>query len=486
MKLSILLRGLDSRQADHATDPLCAGLAYDSRQVTPGKVYFALSGKSTDGHLHAAEAVARGAVAVVSERDCGLPSDVVKVFVDNTRRALAHAASTYYRQPSRDLQVIGITGTNGKTTVAFMVRDILKSVEVRTGMIGTIEYDIGSRVMPATRTTPESLELQNMLQQMRLARCEVCVMEVSSHAIEQYRVEAVDFDKGVFTNLTQDHLDYHGNMESYFASKKKLFDLLDEDKGVFVNLDDKYGARLMTAGRHSYGFNENAMVRAREIELNGFGTQLLLESVEGLTEIKLPFIGRHNIYNALAAYSVTRSMGVEAKDISEALSTMLPTPGRLEPIRVGQPFNLYVDYAHTDDALRQVLGALNEITVGRLLVVFGCGGNRDKGKRKMMGEIAAAHADEIIITTDNPRNENPAVIAEEVAEGCQQVRQGGFEVELDRARAIDEIIRRAREGDTVLLAGKGHETYQETGEIVQPFDDREKATETLQALGFSG
>ena len=179
-------------------------------------------------------------------------------------------------------------------------------------------------------------------------------------------------------------------------------------------------------------------------------------------------------------------MGVEAKDISEALSTMRPTPGRLEPIRVGQPFNLYVDYAHTDDALRQVLGALNEITVGRLLVVFGCGGNRDKGKRKMMGEIAAAHADEIIITTDNPRNENPAVIAEEVAEGCQQVRQGGFEIELDRARAIDEIIRRAREGDTVLLAGKGHETYQETGGIVQPFDDREKAYETLQALGFSG
>ena len=311
-------------------------------------------------------------------------------------------------------------------------------------------------------------------------------MEVSSHALEQYRVEAVDFDMGVFTNLTQDHLDYHGNMESYFASKKKLFDLLDEDKGVFVNLDDAYGARLMAAGRVSYGFNENAMIRAREIELDGFGTQLLLESVEGLTEIKLPFIGRHNIYNALAAYSVARSMGVEAEDISQALSTMSSTPGRLEPIRFGQPFNLYVDYAHTDDALRQVLGALNEITTGRLFVVFGCGGNRDKGKRNKMGEIAAAHADEIIITTDNPRNENPAIIAEEVAEGCRHVRQGGFEIELDRARAIDEIIRRAREGDTVLIAGKGHETYQETGPIVQPFDDREKACETLQALGFSG
>ena len=485
MKLSILLGGLDSRQAVHAPDPVCTGLAYDSRQVTPGMVFFALSGESTDGHLHAAEAAARGAVAVVAEHDCGLPSDVVQIFVDNSRITLARAASTYYRQPSHDLKVIGITGTNGKTTVAFMVRNILKSAGIRTGMIGTIEYDIGSRVMPASRTTPESLELQNMLEQMRASRCEACVMEVSSHALEQHRVEAVDFDMGVFTNLTQDHLDYHGDMESYFASKKKLFELLDEDKGIFVNLDDEYGARLMATGRISYGLNENAMVRAKHFELDGYGTRLLVETADDLSEMELPFIGRHNIYNALAAYGVARSMGIEMADIAKALSSMTSTPGRLEVIRAGQPFKVYVDYAHTDDALRQVLETLREITDGRMLTIFGCGGNRDKGKRIKMGEVAAEHADEIIITSDNPRNEDPAIIAEEIAEGCRSVRQSGFEIELDRARAIDEIIRRAHEGDTVLLAGKGHETYQEAGGMSQPFDDRKKARETLQAIGFS-
>jgi len=484
MKLSALLSGLDFRQSVGAADPECAGLAYDSRRVTPGMVFFALPGEKTDGHDHAAEAAAHGAVAVVSQRDCGLPPDVTSVFVDNPRQTLARAAATFYRQPANDLKVIGITGTNGKTTVAFLVRGILNAVGLRTGMIGTVEYDVGSRTTPASRTTPESLELQQLLAQMRDANCAACVMEVSSHALEQNRVEAVDFDLGVFTNLTQDHLDYHGDMETYFASKQKLFQMLGDPLAAVVNLDDDYGSRLMIPGRLSFGFAQDAVVRAVQCELHGDHTRLVAKTHEGEVELLLSCIGRHNVSNALAAFAVARSMGVEPEAIAEAFSALPPPPGRLEAIRCGQSFGVFVDYAHTDDALHHVLTTLRELTPGKLRVMFGCGGNRDAGKRRKMGAAAAALADDVIITNDNPRHEDPVTIAEQVAVGCREARPNDFEIELDRQRAIDEMLRRARPEDIVLLAGKGHETYQEIGDVTQPFDDREQARSVLRAMGY--
>ena len=484
MRLSELLVGLDIRRAADAADPECVGLADDSRRVTPGMVFFALPGEKTDGHAHAAEAAARGAVAVVGARDCGLPPGVQQVYVANARQALAQVAARTHQDPSRDLKVIGITGTNGKTTVAYMVRHILRRSNISTGMIGTVEYDVGSHVLPAARTTPESLELQQMLAQMRDAGCSACVMEVSSHALAQHRVDALDFDIAAFTNLTQDHLDYHGDMKAYFATKCLLFDGLKKGAAVVTNLDDSYGAQLTREGALTFGHSASAVIRAGNFRLGAESTHLTVIGPNDSVPLILPFIGRHNISNALAAYSITSAMGIDGCVVAEAFSDLPPAPGRLEKIMLGQPFGVLVDYAHTDDALRQVLITLREVTAGRLLVMFGCGGNRDQGKRFKMGAVAAEWADEMMITTDNSRREEPAGIAEQIAEGCRSVRSGGFEIELDRGRAIDEIIRRARPGDTVLLAGKGHETYQEAGDMVMPFDDREHARGTLAALGY--
>jgi UDP-N-acetylmuramoyl-L-alanyl-D-glutamate--2,6-diaminopimelate ligase len=484
MRLSELLDGLDYRRAAGVADPECDGLAYDSRRVTPGTVFFALPGEKTDGHDHTAEAVERGAVAVVAERDCGLPSSVAQIFTVSTRKAMAFAAARFHRNPSRDLKVIGITGTNGKTTVAYLARHILKHAGLVAGLLGTVEYDVGNRVLPAARTTPEALELQQLLAQMRDAGCAACVMEVSSHALAQDRVDSVEFDIALFTNLTQDHLDYHGDMEAYFATKRKLLDGLKNRADAIVNLDDPFGVRLAEGPVLTFGHSNNATVRAVDFTLGTTSTRLKVKTPAGSLPVLLPLIGHHNISNALAAFAIARTLGVGDDIIAVALASAPPVPGRLEPIVEGQPFGLFVDYAHTDDALRQILKTLREIADGRLLVAFGCGGNRDAGKRRQMGAAAAEWADEIIITTDNPRREDPGIIAEQVAEGCRATRTDGFEIELDRARAIDEIIRRARPGDTVLIAGKGHETYQEMGDTVMPFDDREQARQMLAALGF--
>ena len=484
MRLSELLVGLDINWAIGAANPECAGLAYDSRRVTPGMVFFALSGEKTDGHAHAAEAAARGAVAVVGERECDLPSCVQQVTVSNARKVLAQVAARINQYPSRDLKVIGITGTNGKTTVAYMVRHILRQSEISTGMIGTVEYDLGNRVLPATRTTPESPELHQMLAQMRDAGCSACVMEVSSHALAQHRVDELGFDIAAFTNLTQDHLDYHGDMEKYFATKCLLFDALKKGGSVVTNLDDSYGAQLAGVRALTFGHSANAVIRAGDFTLNAKSTQLTVFKSGDPVSFMLPLIGRHNISNALAAYSIASAMGIDDFTIGKAFGGMPSVPGRLEAIEEGQPFGVYVDYAHTADALGQVLKTLREVTSGRLLVAFGCGGNRDKDKRIKMGEMAAGWADELMITTDNSRLEEPVVIAEQIADGCRAVRSDRFEIELDRARAIDEIIRSARPNDTVLIAGKGHETYQELGNMVMPFDDRAHAHETLVALGY--
>ncbi|MBK7999544.1 MAG: UDP-N-acetylmuramoyl-L-alanyl-D-glutamate--2,6-diaminopimelate ligase [Verrucomicrobia bacterium] len=492
MQLRELVQNLPGATVDGPVDREVAGLTYDSRRVTPGMVFVAIPGQHVDGHEFVGTAVERGATAVICERNKIVPGRVTKIQVNDVREAMACAARSYFQHPSSKLKVIGVTGTNGKTTVAFMIKAILESADIKTGLMGTVRYEIGDRVIPAQRTTPESIEVQQMMSQMLKADCKACVMEVSSHALDQKRVHGVDFDVGIFTNLTRDHLDYHGTMENYFTAKKRLFASLEQGpkRGASViNIDDTYGARLVdeTQGvevQLTYGFGEKSCLRATKIELNADGSRFVVEAPDRKFAIRLPLIGRHNIYNALAAIGACLALKIDVVKIQAALNALPPVSGRLEMVSAGQPFGVFVDYAHTDDALKNVLTTLREITKGRVLLAFGCGGNRDSGKRAKMGRIAAELADYTLITSDNPRKEDPAKIAAQVEEGYKALRADAYEIELDRARAIQQIISRAQPGDSVLIAGKGHETYQEFEDTVVPFDDRIHAQEALETCGF--
>jgi UDP-N-acetylmuramoyl-L-alanyl-D-glutamate--2,6-diaminopimelate ligase len=355
-----------------------------------------------------------------------------------------------------------------------------------------VRYEIGDRVIPAHRTTPEALEIHQMLSQMLRADCKACVMEVSSHALDQKRIHGIDFDAAIFTNLGQDHLDYHGTMEDYFQAKRRLFTsaYLEAKSGsAVINLDDAFGARLATddgvSVKLTYGFAEGARLRALNIELGPEETRFTVEGPNLRFQCVIPLIGRHNIYNALAAIGAALVLNLDPQVIRRALASFRPVPGRLEAIQCGQPFGVYVDYAHTADSLRHALATVREIATGRVIVVFGCGGSRDTGKRPQMGRVAAEGADETWITTDNPRKETPEAIAAQVEAGYREVRTDRYTVELDRRRAIDEALRAAAPGDVVLIAGKGHETYQEFADTVVPFDDRLYAQETLEALGHA-
>ncbi len=493
MQLRQLVQSLPAATVEGPLDREVAGITYDSRRVTPGMVFVAIPGQRVDGHEFVGTAIERGASAVICERSRLVPGRVTKIEVPDVREAMACAALSYYQHPSSKLKVIGVTGTNGKTTVAFMIKAILEAAEIRTGLMGTVRYEIGDRVIPAQRTTPESIEIQQMMSQMLKADCKACVMEVSSHALDQKRVHGVEFDVGIFTNLTRDHLDYHGTMENYFSSKKKLFTSLEQGKkrgASIINIDDDYGVRLSgeTSGvevQLTFGFGGTARLRATKIELNADGSRFVIEAPERKFAVRLPIIGRHNIYNALAAVGACLSLGIDVVKMQAALNALPPVSGRLEKISAGQPYGVFVDYAHTDDALKNVLGTLREITKGRVLVAFGCGGNRDSGKRAKMGKVAAELADYTWITSDNPRKESPAKIASQVEEGYTSIRKDGFEIELDRRRAIHQIIAQAKPGDSVLIAGKGHETYQEFDDTVVPFDDRVHSREALETLGFS-
>jgi len=468
-----------------------SGITYDSRRITPGMVFVAIPGLNVDGHDYIGTALERGATAIICERNGFTAPRATKIRVSDAREALAQAASVYYQHPSTKLKVIGVTGTNGKTTVAFMIKQILETAGIKSGLIGTVRYEIGERVIPAHRTTPEALEVQQMMAQMLRAGCEACVMEVSSHAIDQKRVAGIAFDAVVFTNLTQDHLDYHGTMEAYFTAKKKLFQLLKtspKTQAGVINIDDSFGSRLAVESnlevKMTYGLCSAATIRGFDLKLGKDSTSISIQTPEETFRTDLALIGRHNVYNTLAAVGTATALGLKSADIARALRTLTPVPGRLEPIQHGQPFGVYVDYAHTDDALKNVLTTVREITPGKVHLVFGCGGSRDSGKRAKMGAVAAELADFTCITSDNPRRESPASIALQIEGGFLQVRPDQYEIELDRKRAIEETIKRALPGDLVLIAGKGHETYQEFEDTVVPFDDRIYAGEILECLGY--
>ena len=479
MKLSDLLADLPHKLVQGDPDVRVTTLSYDSRSVVPHSAFVALTGHVTDGHHHIAEAIESGASAVVVQNPREVQNFSTVIEVENSRVALAKMSSNYYSNPSAHLKLIGITGTNGKTSVSFLVRHILQQAGFRCGMIGTVEYDLGERVMPAARTTPESLDLHKYLNLMLDGGCSHVVMEVSSHALHQHRVHGLHFDTVAFTNLTRDHLDYHVDMEDYFLTKRKLFEA-SMSGGVISNIGDPYGVRIAEDFKGiTVGDSELAQLQIQSMNLDQMGSRFLFAGVE----FKIPLIGRHNVINTAMAIAISRqSTGISLEQCRESLVDVKPVPGRLEPIEEKQPFSVYIDYAHTDDALRNVLNALREVTQGRLLLVFGCGGNRDKGKRIKMGSVASELADLVTITTDNPRREDPLVIAKQITKGCSEIRNEGWLIELDRARAIDEALRTALPGDTVLIAGKGHEAYQEFDGTIIPFDDGEQVRATLRGM----
>lgn len=484
MKISRLLESIEVLGTTGSMEIEIEGLAYDSRQVAPGWLFVAVSGYEADGVEYIAEALSKGAVAVVSENELDLGASVAHVQVPQARRALAEIANVFYGDLSREMKMIGITGTNGKTTTAYMIRDLLRAGGFAPGLLGTVAYEMGDHAIPASRTTPEAPDLHALFRKMREAGCDSAVMEVSSHAIALQRTYGIDYAIRVFTNLTQDHLDYHQNMDSYFEVKSRFFQGGEKGDGhsAVINLDDPWGRRLVGddqigAEILTYGFDEKAMVRATHAKIRLNGTRFRVDTPWGAARIHLQLLGRFNIHNALAALAVGGLSGIAPRTMARALSKLASVPGRLERIQNRRRKKVFVDYAHTDDALRNVLETLREICKGNLIVVFGCGGNRDRGKRKLMGRVAAELADFSIITSDNPRNEEPAAIAADVAEGF--VGRECFEIVLDRRVAIEAGIQRMGRKDILLVAGKGHETYQEAKGTIVPFDDRETVKEIL-------
>ena len=490
--LGSLLKGVETLSVSGPLSPIVANLSLDSRRVVPGALFFAIKGAHVDGARYVVEAISRGAVAVVSEspRPAAV-SQVTWVRVPNVRRALAEMSRRFYRHPENALRIFGVTGTNGKTTVATLLQYLLKGAGTPTGLIGTVQYDLGARTLPAYRTTPESLELYALFDRMRAEGCRAVAMEISSHAIAQERVFGLPVEIAAFTNLTQDHLDYHGTLESYFETKLKLFDggVGVAPKHAVVNKDDPYGrvlcARLpASVARTTFGISPDADVRAESVSLNAGGSVFEVIWPEGRATVRTSLPGLYNVSNILTVLAMGRAAGFDIAAWIKPIADFSGVPGRMERIDVGQPFNVFVDYAHTDDALNNALRMLRDVTRGRLLVVFGCGGNRDRAKRPRMVRAVQKWADLAWATADNPRKEPLAQIFDDMRAGVEapdRIRRID-----DRREAIAAAFENACPLDTVLIAGKGHETYQEFADTVIPFDDRQVARELLSLRPLRG
>ncbi len=476
MKLSDLSAGYPARIIGGDVD--IAEIAYDSREVAPGALFFCVSGLMHDGHDFLPSAIDRGAVAAVVERP--LDVDVPQVVVSSVREALAPMAARFYGDPTAKLMLVGVTGTNGKTTTTFILDSILRRAGFKTGLVGTVEYRIGDRVLPVTRTTPEGADLQKLFREMVDEGVDAVAMEVSSHAIDLHRVDACDFDVLVFTNLTQDHLDYHRTMEEYAQAKKAVFDR-GARRGHVVNIDDDLGRRIVAeCGAHvTYALEGEADLVARDTELSARGASFDLVGLNLNLKVRSPLRGAFNVYNSLAAAGAGVVMGIEPRMIAEGLEGVSQVPGRFESVDAGQPFSVLVDYAHTPDSLAQAMAAARRITPGRLIVVFGCGGDRDVAKRPLMGRAAAEGSDVCIITSDNPRSERPESITAQIEVGAKAIANARYEVIIDRREAIGRALSLAEPDDTVLIAGKGHEAGQQFADRTVPFDDRIVARQEL-------
>ena len=490
MLLSEILEPIEEKRVSRRGDTEVAGLAYDSRAVGKDFAFFCIKGLVTDGHLYAAKAAATGASVIFVEREPEeeLPEEVFVVRVPDTRLALALCSAEFYGHPGGRLKLAGVTGTNGKTTTAYLIENVMKETGLETGLIGTIENHVAGRVEPVTRTTPESLDLQKLLARMVDEGVGCTAMEVSSHALELHRAAGCTFETVVFTNLTQDHLDFHLSIEEYFGAKRKLFEGEDfgADRVAVINEDDFFGQRLLgeTGLRKvSFSIDSDSDVRALDVEVTPGGNVFTLKHPGGSLPLKTRLKGRFNVYNCLAAAAACMVMGAGEESLKAGLETLAGVPGRFESIDCGQPFNVIVDYAHTPDGVENLLQACREVASGRVIVVVGCGGDRDRGKRPLMGRVGTDLSDLCIITSDNPRSEAPSSIIEMILEGVRsEFPPERYEVEVDRRTAIKRATELARPGDLVAIAGKGHESGQIFASGVIPFDDRQVARDALEEV----
>ena len=508
MKLSRLIKDMPVVSAQLSVDPDITSVCYSSKDAAPGALFAAIRGTHADGHRYIRDALDRGASVVVVAADHSMAASpsAAMIGVEDTRKALAEIASAFYGHPSEKLNIIGVTGTNGKTTTAYLIEHLLKCAGKSVGVIGTVNYRYGARVFPNPLTTPESLEIQKILAEMAEAGITHVVMEISSHGVAQHRIHHVWFDAGVFTNLTQDHLDFHGTMETYWACKKRFFThhLVAGPKApaavAVINTDNGHGrdlaAGLSGCRKILVGSSDRCDVFPLKVDLDhrGIAGELRMDGRAMLFQCGL--IGHYNLENILCAAGVGLGMGISARVIRDALTSFGSVPGRLEPVPNAGDRHVFVDYAHTPDALENVLSTLRKIIPGRLICVFGCGGDRDRTKRSVMGEIAARLSDLAVVTSDNPRTEAPMDIIDDILPGVEGVRprkydagdlvkgfsEPGYMVEPDREAAIFAAARMSRAGDAILIAGKGHEDYQILGATKIHFDDREKAAEALAGI----
>lgn len=492
MKLSDLIKGIVIKRVTGNMDTDVSGVAYDSRQVTPGTLFVAVRGLKTDGHRYIKEAVSKGASALLIEEETNgnnissIPIPVLTV--SDSRKAIARVAINYYGDPSRKLKLIGVTGTNGKTTTTYLIRAILEGAGHKTGLIGTVSYAYGDKIFPAGHTTPEAMEFQGLLRDMADNQCRFVVTEVSSHALALKRVYGTGFSTAIFTNLTQDHLDFHADMEDYFQAKALLFSGLIPGDRAIINRDDPYGRRLtgMTKGPvYTYGIDRESDIHAKDIHLSMEGLEFDAMTPAGRIRIKSGLVGIYNVYNILGAIGVGLSYDIPLEKIASGIASVSSIPGRFEKINSGMGFGVVVDYAHTEDALRLLLKAAAGFVERKIITLFGCGGDRDRGKRPLMGKAAIELSDYVIVTSDNPRTENPQRIMDEIEAGVREAmrasarRASGYKLILDRGAAIEEAIQMAKEGDLVVVAGKGHECYQIIGNKKLHFDDREEIQKAI-------
>src|SRR5438309_805796 len=486
MQLKTLLAATPVRQVIGPLDRPVENIAYDSRRVQRNSLFAALRGEKTDGHQFIGQAIDKGASVIVAERQNNDPR-ITCLVVENTHTALADLSAAFYGHPARKLKLAAVTGTNGKTTTTFLIKHICERAGLRCGLVGTVRYEIGERILPAIRTTPESLDVQELLAQIANAGCRAAALEVSSHALAQERTRALEWDVAVFTNLTQDHLDFHGTMENYFESKMKLFTQLAQQQQkrkpvAVVNIDDRYGEQLLAKIDKStsvvtFGMGVRADFRASNYRMDFSGTSYQLDARGKSYLVRLPLIGRFNVANSMAALAAANALGLKLREAVLSLGKSPQVPGRLEMVLAKRQFQVFVDYAHTPDALLNVLKTLRELDPKRLIVVFGCGGNRDREKRPLMAQVVDQNADYAVITSDNPRKEDPDKIIAEIENGF---RGNHFEKITDRASAISRAIEIAQPRDIVLIAGKGHENYQEFSDHTVPFEDIQVARRALE------
>jgi len=483
MLLTKLLEAAEVTPVRRRGDAEVNAVVSDSRRASEGCCFVAVTGAGDDGHRYIPQAVAAGCAAVVCQDPSAVPADVPLVAVADIRQAVGRLAQTIHGWPARKLTVLGITGTKGKSTVVYLTEAILARAGLDCALLGTIKYDTGLRSSPAGNTTPGPVELAEMMAEMVAAGKTHLVMEVSSHALHQRRTEGVAFRVGVFTNLSGDHLDYHKTMEDYLLSKQLLFEQLDEGACAVLNRDDPCSDRLAaaTAAEVSwYGLSAAADIHARIEKIDAGGTRFSLIEQDRAVPVATPLIGRHNVYNCLAAAAAGRALGIDLETIAPALGSVSSVPGRLQRVPVEADYQVFVDYAHTDDALEKALSAIRPLACGRVIVVFGCGGDRDRSKRPRMARVAQDQADMVVVTSDNPRSEDPDAIIQEILSGLDEQGWARTVVQADRRSAIELAIAQAKGGDIVLIAGKGHETYQIIKDRRVHFDDTEVAAECMR------